>query len=178
MTVAQRALLPTSLLSLLPNARHRGPLRLVRELLQSVQLHPQCGRSHHAAMGMADRRPDSEGPVNVELPMQWMWDIIDEFIWQFGSYSAWRSKTRDKNEDEIDMLQESPQVHRIMALSSSLLPADRSGARTRSSTSSIPSSKRARSRTSCERSSVARRWSALAEVSRCLRLTHPQLRRR
>ena len=25
---------------------------------------------------------DPEGPVTLELPNQWMWDIIDEFVYQ------------------------------------------------------------------------------------------------
>lgn len=25
---------------------------------------------------------DAEGPVHLELPNQWLWDIIDEFIYQ------------------------------------------------------------------------------------------------
>jgi len=53
---------------------------------------------------------NSEGPVSIDLPSQWLSDIIDEFIWQFGTFSAWRSKTKDKSEDEIMLLEESPQV--------------------------------------------------------------------
>ncbi len=28
----------------------------------------------------------SDEPVDVELPNQWLWDIIDEFIYQASSY--------------------------------------------------------------------------------------------
>lgn len=46
----------------------------------------------------------------MELPNQWIWDIIDEFVWQFGSYSGWRSKVNDKTEEEIQVLAEQPHV--------------------------------------------------------------------
>jgi hypothetical protein len=29
---------------------------------------------------------DAEGPVHLELPNQWLWDIIDEFIYQVCLY--------------------------------------------------------------------------------------------
>ena len=28
--------------------------------------------------------PDADGPVPLELPDQWLWDIVDEFIYQVG----------------------------------------------------------------------------------------------
>ncbi|KAF8874743.1 RNA polymerase I-associated factor PAF67-domain-containing protein [Infundibulicybe gibba] len=47
---------------------------------------------------------NSEGPVELELPEQWLWDIIDEFIYQFQVFCSWRSKPQTKNEDELAML--------------------------------------------------------------------------
>ncbi|KAG8755495.1 hypothetical protein FRC14_003993 [Serendipita sp. 396] len=47
---------------------------------------------------------NSDGPVTLSLPDQWLWDIIDEFIYQFQSFSVWRSKPKLKNEDELSML--------------------------------------------------------------------------
>jgi translation initiation factor 3 subunit L len=49
---------------------------------------------------------DSEGPVALELPAQWLWDIVDEFIYQFQSYSQWRNKVSNKSEDELALLQD------------------------------------------------------------------------
>ncbi|PWZ03232.1 eukaryotic translation initiation factor 3 subunit L [Testicularia cyperi] len=49
---------------------------------------------------------NSEGPVNLELPAQWLWDIIDEFIYQFQSFSQWRNKVSNKSDDEIALLQD------------------------------------------------------------------------
>lgn len=49
---------------------------------------------------------NSDGPVQLELPAQWLWDIIDEFIYQFQSFSQWRNKVSNKSEDEIALLQD------------------------------------------------------------------------
>ncbi|KAF8634026.1 hypothetical protein AX17_004291 [Amanita inopinata Kibby_2008] len=47
---------------------------------------------------------NSDGPVPLELPEQWLWDIIDEFIYQFQVFCTWRSKVKSKTDDEITML--------------------------------------------------------------------------
>ena len=49
---------------------------------------------------------DSEGPVQLELPEQWLWDIIDEFIYQYQVFCTWRSKIISKTQDELAMLAE------------------------------------------------------------------------
>ncbi|EGN94376.1 hypothetical protein SERLA73DRAFT_188222 [Serpula lacrymans var. lacrymans S7.3] len=47
---------------------------------------------------------NSDGPVPISLPEQWLWDIIDEFIYQYQSFSIWRSKPRTKTDDELGLL--------------------------------------------------------------------------
>lgn len=54
--------------------------------------------------------PDSDGPVLLELPEQWLWDIIDEFIYQFQSFCVWRSKVKTKTEEELVLLADANQV--------------------------------------------------------------------
>ncbi|SPO39876.1 related to eIF3l - translation initiation factor 3 subunit L [Pseudozyma flocculosa] len=49
---------------------------------------------------------NSEGPVQLELPAQWLWDIVDEFIYQFQSYSQWRNRVSNKTDDEVALLQD------------------------------------------------------------------------
>lgn len=49
---------------------------------------------------------NSDGPVALELPAQWLWDIIDEFIYQFQTFSQWRNKVGNKTQDEIALLQD------------------------------------------------------------------------
>ncbi|KAH9920030.1 eukaryotic translation initiation factor 3 subunit 6 [Epithele typhae] len=53
---------------------------------------------------------NSDGPVPLELPEQWLWDIIDEFIYQFQSFCVWRSKAKSKSEEELTMLADGGQV--------------------------------------------------------------------
>ncbi|EIN05492.1 eukaryotic translation initiation factor 3 subunit 6 [Punctularia strigosozonata HHB-11173 SS5] len=52
---------------------------------------------------------NSTTPVALQLPEQWLWDIIDEFIYQFQSFCVWRSKPKNKTEDELIMLSEGGQ---------------------------------------------------------------------
>ena len=52
----------------------------------------------------------AEQPVNLELPNQWLWEIIDEFIYQFQAFSQFRSKHGKKTEEEIEILKSSPKV--------------------------------------------------------------------
>lgn len=49
---------------------------------------------------------DSDGPVKLELPEQWLWDIIDEFIYQYQVFCTWRSKVKSKTDEELLMLAE------------------------------------------------------------------------
>lgn len=49
----------------------------------------------------------------LELPNQWLWEIIDEFIYQFQSFSQFRSKLGKKSESEIEMLKESPKIWNV-----------------------------------------------------------------
>lgn len=52
------------------------------------------------------RLSDSDGPVKLELPEQWLWDIIDEFIYQYQVFCTWRSKVKSKTDDELVTLAE------------------------------------------------------------------------
>ena len=54
---------------------------------------------------------DSEdGPVPLQLPEQWLWDIVDEFIYQFQSFYVWRSRVKTKTEEELVMLADGSQA--------------------------------------------------------------------
>ncbi|CAI2188844.1 2773_t:CDS:10 [Funneliformis geosporum] len=53
---------------------------------------------------------NSDGPVSLELPNQWLWDIIDEFIYQFQSFCNYRNRLKNKTDEEIALLRENIQV--------------------------------------------------------------------
>ncbi|KAG1667471.1 hypothetical protein FOA52_012226 [Chlamydomonas sp. UWO 241] len=42
--------------------------------------------------------------VNMQLPNQWIWDMIDEFIYQFQSFCQYRSKVSQKSPEELELL--------------------------------------------------------------------------
>jgi len=84
---------------------------------------------------------DSDGPVKLELPEQWLWDIIDEFIYQYQVFCSWRSKVKNKTEDELVALGEGGPVCLVfVSLRSRFSKIDdsRSGVPTVSSMFSIP----------------------------------------
>merc|ERR1719461_737809 len=42
-------------------------------------------------------------PVTLDLPNQWLWEIIDEFIYQFQSFVQFRAKVGKKTGEELEM---------------------------------------------------------------------------
>ncbi len=42
--------------------------------------------------------------MSLELPNQWLWEIIDEFIYQFQSFQQFRAKLHKKSEEEVMMI--------------------------------------------------------------------------
>ncbi|KAJ3043764.1 hypothetical protein HDV00_004170 [Rhizophlyctis rosea] len=70
----------------------------------------------------------SSEPSDLELPNQWLWDIIDEFIYQFQSFCQYRSKVKNKSEDELELLKERPDVwnvHNVLNVLYSLIQKSR-----------------------------------------------------
>ncbi|KAJ2082864.1 hypothetical protein H4R24_001256 [Coemansia sp. RSA 988] len=53
---------------------------------------------------------NSDGPIELELPNQWLWDIVDEFIYQFQSYCTHRSRVAKRSPEEIELLKDNSQV--------------------------------------------------------------------
>lgn len=51
------------------------------------------------------------GVVSMQLPNQWLWDMVDEFVYQFQSFCQYRAKMKSKTEQEIALLQQYDQVH-------------------------------------------------------------------
>lgn len=46
----------------------------------------------------------SPNGINLELPDIWLWELIDEFIYQYQSYSQYRARLTDKSEDQLKEL--------------------------------------------------------------------------
>ncbi|KAJ1553301.1 Eukaryotic translation initiation factor 3 subunit L [Cladochytrium tenue] len=56
----------------------------------------------------------STEPSDLELPNQWLWDIIDEFIYQFQSFCQYRLKLSNKGDAELESLKERPDVWNVL----------------------------------------------------------------
>ncbi|EFJ25086.1 hypothetical protein SELMODRAFT_146079 [Selaginella moellendorffii] len=46
------------------------------------------------------------GNVNMQLPNQWLWDMVDEFIYQFQAFCQYRTKLKNKTEQELSWLKQ------------------------------------------------------------------------
>lgn len=62
----------------------------------------------------------AERPLKLELPIQWLYDIIDEFIYQFQSFCQYRAKLVKKGQnapanviDEIQLLKQNHDVWNV-----------------------------------------------------------------
>ncbi|ORY72583.1 RNA polymerase I-associated factor PAF67-domain-containing protein [Leucosporidium creatinivorum] len=53
---------------------------------------------------------NSPGPVPLSLPIDWLYNIVDEFVYQYTSFALWRNKVAGKTEEEKLILAESGQV--------------------------------------------------------------------
>ncbi|WVW84114.1 eukaryotic translation initiation factor 3 subunit L [Kwoniella bestiolae CBS 10118] len=53
---------------------------------------------------------NSDGPVPLDLPIQWLWDMLDEFVYQFSNFSTWRANPKNKNEEELEALSEAQNI--------------------------------------------------------------------
>ncbi|XP_047943234.1 eukaryotic translation initiation factor 3 subunit L-like [Salvia hispanica] len=53
------------------------------------------------------------GVVNMQLPNQWLWDMVDEFVYQFQSFCQYRAKMKSKTEQEIALLRQYDQAWNV-----------------------------------------------------------------
>jgi len=60
-----------------------------------------CGSVEHAEVSVAD----ASGPIGIDLPNLWLWEMIDEFIYQFQSFCQYKAKPKNKADEEILLLQ-------------------------------------------------------------------------
>lgn len=44
--------------------------------------------------------------IVIQLPIEWLWDMIEEFINQFQSYQQYKTKAINYKNEESDMLQD------------------------------------------------------------------------
>ncbi|CAF0786069.1 unnamed protein product [Didymodactylos carnosus] len=55
-------------------------------------------------------------PLKLDLPDQWLWDIIEEFIYQFQSFCNFRTKLQKRTDDDVDQLKRNSKMWSIHAV--------------------------------------------------------------
>ncbi|XP_072947260.1 eukaryotic translation initiation factor 3 subunit L [Epargyreus clarus] len=58
----------------------------------------------------------AETPVPLELPDQWLWELIDEFVYQFQSFAQYRSRTSKLSQAEIDELNNENKAWNVLCI--------------------------------------------------------------
>ncbi|XP_055820698.1 uncharacterized protein LOC129889435 [Solanum dulcamara] len=53
------------------------------------------------------------GVVNMQLPNQWLWDMVDEFVYQFQAFCQYRAKMKSKTAEEIALLKQYDQAWNV-----------------------------------------------------------------
>lgn len=53
-------------------------------------------------------------PVELDLPNQWLWEIVDEFIYQFQSFQQFMSKPQRKAKEDIEFYRQSPRTWDVL----------------------------------------------------------------
>lgn len=48
--------------------------------------------------------------VNIQLPNVWLWDMIDEFLYQFQSFAQYKSRLSVLSPDDLEFLKANPDV--------------------------------------------------------------------
>lgn len=56
------------------------------------------------------------GNVNMQLPNLWLWDMVDEFIYQFQSFCQYRGKLSTKTAEELELLKRCDQVWNVLGV--------------------------------------------------------------
>ncbi len=51
-----------------------------------------------------------QGNVNMQLPNLWLWDMIDEYLYQFQSFCQYRGKVSVKTKQELELLKQCDNV--------------------------------------------------------------------
>lgn len=55
-------------------------------------------------------------PVPLELPAIWLWELIDEFVYQFQSYTQYRARILKKPADELAFLNSNNKIWNILCV--------------------------------------------------------------
>ncbi|KNC85232.1 hypothetical protein SARC_02567 [Sphaeroforma arctica JP610] len=57
-----------------------------------------------------------EGPVDLEMPTPWLWDIIDEFIYQFQAYCQFKSVHKGRSMQDVEHINNNPHIWDVQSV--------------------------------------------------------------
>nr|XP_023018741.1 eukaryotic translation initiation factor 3 subunit L [Leptinotarsa decemlineata] len=58
----------------------------------------------------------AEEPVPLELPDLWLWELIDEFVYQFQSFAQYRARLQNKKPQELETLNSNNKVWNVLCV--------------------------------------------------------------
>ncbi|CAH1155339.1 unnamed protein product [Phaedon cochleariae] len=58
----------------------------------------------------------AEEPVPLELPDLWLWELIDEFVYQFQSFAQYRARLQSKKPQELETLNSNNKVWNVLCV--------------------------------------------------------------
>ena len=58
----------------------------------------------------------AEQPVPLELPDQWLWELVDEFVYQFQSYSQYRARLNKISEEDLHVVNHNNKVWNVLCV--------------------------------------------------------------
>lgn len=58
----------------------------------------------------------AEEPVPLELPDLWLWELVDEFVYQFQSFAQYRARLQKKTPQELETLNSNNKVWNVLCV--------------------------------------------------------------
>lgn len=58
----------------------------------------------------------AEDPVPLELPDLWLWELVDEFVYQFQSFAQYRARLQKKSQTELETLNAHNKVWNVLCV--------------------------------------------------------------
>lgn len=58
----------------------------------------------------------ADDPVLLELPDQWLWELVDEFVYQFQSYSQYRARLNKISEEDLIVVNQNNKVWNVLCV--------------------------------------------------------------
>jgi len=59
---------------------------------------------------------NADQPVPLELPDQWLWELVDEFVYQFQSFAQFRARVQKKTPEELEKLHSQNKVWNVLCV--------------------------------------------------------------